>query len=144
MISILLQWSYAMARVMDVGKEAVWRERLRRFQKSRLTVAEFCRSEGVSAPTFYQWRKRLAERGRRGVSGAAKAVESFVPVRLTTLGAATSAMPPVQIHLPNGAKVCFPSGDRTALRVGIRAAGELPGLAKAPAVASPAAEAARC
>jgi hypothetical protein len=32
-----------------------------RFQEARQSVAEFCRKEGVSAPTFYQWRKRLAQ-----------------------------------------------------------------------------------
>ena len=38
----------------------VWRERLRRFRASGLTVARFCEVEGVSQPSFYQWRKRLA------------------------------------------------------------------------------------
>ena len=45
--------------------ETAWRERLSRFRRGNLTVAEFCRREGVSNPSFYQWRKRL-ESGRVG------------------------------------------------------------------------------
>ena len=36
-----------------------WTERLERFAKSRQTVAEFCRDERVSAPSFYQWKQKL-------------------------------------------------------------------------------------
>lgn len=42
------------------SKAVVWRERLRRFERAGLTVAEFCRREAVSVPSFYQWRRRLA------------------------------------------------------------------------------------
>jgi hypothetical protein len=42
-----------MVRSIDSGKEAVWRQRLRRFSESGLTIAGFCRSEGLSAPSFY-------------------------------------------------------------------------------------------
>ena len=36
-----------------------WSQRLLRFSNSRQTIAEFCRSEGVSQPSFYLWRKKL-------------------------------------------------------------------------------------
>ena len=36
-----------------------WTERLERFQRSQVTLTQFCRDEGVSMPSFYQWRKRL-------------------------------------------------------------------------------------
>ena len=42
--------------------EAVWREVHRRFERSGMTVAEFCEVEGCSVGTFYAWRKRLADR----------------------------------------------------------------------------------
>jgi transposase-like protein len=42
--------------------ESRWREVLRRFDASGLSISEFCRREGCSPPTFYQWRKRLASR----------------------------------------------------------------------------------
>ncbi len=34
---------------------SVWQERFLRFASTALTVAEFCRSEGVSTPSFYRW-----------------------------------------------------------------------------------------
>lgn len=40
-------------------RAAVWEERLRRYKRSGLTVAEFCQREAVSVPSFYQWRRRL-------------------------------------------------------------------------------------
>ena len=36
---------------------SVWQERFTRFASTGLTVAEFCRSEGVSTPSFYRWKK---------------------------------------------------------------------------------------
>ena len=38
---------------------AQWQERLARWRQSGLSISEFCRREGVSPPSFYQWRKRL-------------------------------------------------------------------------------------
>jgi hypothetical protein len=36
-----------------------WTDRFERFQHARGTLAQFCRDEGVSLPSFYQWRKRI-------------------------------------------------------------------------------------
>jgi len=38
---------------------AQWRERLERQRKSGLSIAEFCRREGLSAVTFQTWRRKL-------------------------------------------------------------------------------------
>jgi transposase-like protein len=116
-----------MVRAMDSGRETVWRQRLRRFSKSGLTVVAFCRSEGVSAPSFYQWRKRLAQRKDRRNSTAKRPRESFVPVRLTAALAPIGAESRVEIVLPNGVRVCVPGRDLTLLRAGIEAAGAIPG-----------------
>lgn len=40
-------------------KIKLWSERLARLYLNQ-TVAWFCREEGVSQPTFYQWKKKLA------------------------------------------------------------------------------------
>lgn len=40
----------------------LWLDRLNRQAASSLTVAEFCQHEGVSAPSFYQWQRRLSPR----------------------------------------------------------------------------------
>jgi hypothetical protein len=111
-----------MVRAVDLGKLAMWQARLRRFAESGSSIAEFCRQEGVSAPSFYLWRKRLAKstvsvgRGSRVTAG-----QSFVPVRLT----ATAAMP-IIIRLPNGVRVRLPGDNIEALRAGIEVAAVLP------------------
>jgi transposase-like protein len=43
-----------------VGKVAEWKRRLRRYERTELTVAEFCRQEGISVSALYQWQRRLA------------------------------------------------------------------------------------
>ena len=43
-----------------VGKVAEWKHRLRRYVRTELTVAEFCRQEGISVSALYQWQRRLA------------------------------------------------------------------------------------
>lgn len=99
-----------MVRAVNSSREQLWRSRLQRFQASGLSVTRFCEREQVSVPSFYQWRKRL------GKSTATKSSMTFVPVRLTQVGA-------VEIQLPNGARVSVPAGDAESLRVAIEAAG---------------------
>ncbi len=103
--------------------EALWRERLGRFAGSGLTVAGFCRREGVSEPSFYQWRKRL-QQGRRPTgaqrrqgrsTGGTKGACGFVPVHVPGLTAAV-------IELPGGVTVRIPVTEFEALRTAILAA----------------------
>jgi hypothetical protein len=42
-----------MARSSDPAKAAQWRRRLERFGSSGVSVARFCRREGVSVASFY-------------------------------------------------------------------------------------------
>ena len=87
-----------MGRTADDSVAAVWAERLARQQRGTLSIAEFCRRERISPPSFYSWRKRL-EQDERPV---------FVPVELAgTFGASAVG---VQIELPGGAVVTLPAG----------------------------------
>lgn len=36
-----------------------WSSRLDRYRRSGMTLAQFCRDEQVSVPSFYYWRNRL-------------------------------------------------------------------------------------
>jgi len=36
-----------------------WRQRMERQRASKMTVAAFCREEGVSQATFYAWKRKL-------------------------------------------------------------------------------------
>ena len=114
-----------MERKRSSGAEALWRERLARFERGDLKVGEFCRREGVSGPSFYRWRKRLRQGGRRAGRGgqrdhrsaALKEASHFAPVHVTGLTAA-------EIDLPNGVTVRVPVAGAEALRAAILAVDE--------------------
>ncbi len=57
-----------MSRGSNPAKVQQWTDRLERYRRSGQTVAGFCQKEGISAPSFYQWRKKLA-----GEANASKA-----------------------------------------------------------------------
>jgi hypothetical protein len=80
-----------------------------------MTVAQFCLSEGVSQPSFYQWKKKL-----RGVPNDAKPVDfdssvQFMPLRLTSeidnqaasasREQANSPLASTTIELPGGVRI---------------------------------------
>jgi hypothetical protein len=50
-----------MARKVNPELQEDWRARLKRQQASGLTVAEFCRQEGVSAGSFFAWKRKLLD-----------------------------------------------------------------------------------
>jgi hypothetical protein len=45
----------------DPARRDLWRQRLARFERSGLSVPDFCAAEGLSAPSFYAWRRRLRQ-----------------------------------------------------------------------------------
>src|SRR4051812_12372987 len=77
---------------------AAWAERLARFAQSGLSPTQFCAQEGLTLPSFYAWRRRLAA----DPQGPATAVTDadpgprLLPVRLPPTTA-------VELVLPGGA-----------------------------------------
>ena len=59
---------------------AKWRGILDEHARSGLSIAQFCRERGVSQPSFYQWRRRLA--GSAGRDGLTPSSASFVRLRV--------------------------------------------------------------
>ena len=57
------------------SRRQVWSERLDRYRTSSQTVKAFCQAENVSVPSFYQWKKKLAD-------AEPSASAAFVPVNL--------------------------------------------------------------
>jgi hypothetical protein len=113
-----------MARVMDAAKRRLWSDRFRRFDRCDLTVVAFCLAEGVSTPSFYQWRRRLSGLIEREAVPDARIQEpTFLPVRLLS---AKPAAAEVEIHLPNGARVIVTSADVPSMAAAIAAAGQVP------------------
>ena len=97
-----------MARSSSGRKAQEWRRRLRRFVKSRQSIAAFCQQEGVSPPTFYLWRKRLAEAGSQRPAAASPA--GFRPVRILPAAG-------VSVQLPGGTQLLVPTADAESLRL---------------------------
>jgi len=97
-----------MARSLTDRKAQEWRQRFLRFEKSRQSIAAFCRAEGVSAPSFYLWRQRLraASTARPGTT---LAPEGFRPVRLLPAASLTA-------QLPGGTQLVVPLSDPEGLR----------------------------
>lgn len=107
-----------MARTtLDLGREPHWRLVISRWRRSGLSVREFCRSEGVSEPSFYVWRRKLeapkAETSR-GSDGPA-----FLPVQVVADTLAPAPTAGIEVVLTNGRCVRVAPGfdSRTLVRL---------------------------
>jgi hypothetical protein len=84
-----------------------------RFEKSNQSVVRFCEDEGVSVPSFYQWRKKLDANRSDARSGASSRPSSgdreplrqrFMPVQLLR-GAGDQAASPTIVRLGGGIEI---------------------------------------
>ena len=73
----------------DHHKEQFWRRLIRQRPHSGLTVRDFCARHGVSEPSYYSWRRILAQRDQQAPRGRSRdgngrtgAGPVFVPVRV--------------------------------------------------------------
>ena len=128
-----------MGRGPDLAKRAVWRRRLREFERSAETVGEFCDRAGVSTNTFYRWQRKLtrlaaAEEGCRATpasatpalatparatpSPGASPAMNFLPIEITPIEiTAAMKLEIVEVLFPNGARLTAPCRDREVIRV---------------------------
>lgn len=56
------------------SKERFWRTMVRQWRSSGLSVRDFCAEQGLSEPTFYAWRRTIAQRDAEAAR--------FVPVQV--------------------------------------------------------------
>ena len=99
---------------MSDRKAQEWRQRLVRFEKSRHTINEFCRQEGVSPQSFYLWRKRLAALSPPVTKQPAESsADGFRPVRLLRAAG-------VSVRLPGGTRLVVPTADAQSLHLVIK------------------------
>jgi len=103
-----------MGQSASAFRRSQWQQRLQRFTRSQMTVAEFCRREEVSVASFYQWRRKLAKTSTEHGSFVPSAGPTFIPVQVTS-GAS------VQIIFPNGAQLTLPAHDRELITLSIAA-----------------------
>jgi hypothetical protein len=107
---IPFQRRLAMAWQGDRRKLADWQRRLRRFEKSGLTVARFCARERVSVPTFGYWRRKCAG----GDASPQVALAAFKSVEV--IGGRS-----VTLRFPAGAVLDIPEDRPDLVRVAIEA-----------------------
>jgi hypothetical protein len=86
----------------DPKLERYWRDLITRWERSDLTVRDFCSDHRISEPSFYAWRRELAARDEQP-RPATPPVPTFVPVRVA---------PPavVEVVVPTGVVVRVPVG----------------------------------
>ena len=72
----------------DRSKEQFWRRTLRQWRRSGLSVRAFCAEHGLAEPSFYAWRRIVAERDQESARVRAKPERGsddapvFVPLRV--------------------------------------------------------------
>lgn len=89
-------------------RKQFWRNLIARQQRSGQSIAAFCRTHGVSQPSFFAWRKRL--RLQRG-----QPTSPFVPVEIDLTSPLAHAAP-IEIVLSCGTSVRVrPDCDRQTL-----------------------------
>jgi transposase-like protein len=67
-----------------------WRKRLARWRRLGCSITEFCEREGISQPSFFKWRRRLAD--ERSSLDRPRVGPAFVPIEvLATHGRPTIA-----------------------------------------------------
>jgi transposase-like protein len=111
-----------------------WRRQIQRQSESRLTVADFCRRLGVSAVTFYAWKRRLQEASLEALptssgqtattphASDSLSAPTFLPVAIRD----SVSSPQIEIELGNQCVVRIKGAiDRSLIRTAIRAAGQL-------------------
>jgi len=92
----------------DSRKEQFWRDVLRCWRESGLSVRAYCRQRGLAEPSFYFWRRALAERREPAAATAHAPEVRFVPLTVRSESVAVEA--PVEIVLANGRRLRLPVG----------------------------------
>lgn len=81
-----------MALHSDTSKQRRWLDLVQRWQRSKLTVREFCLRHHLNEPNFYAWRRVLRERGLIQVAPAQAETPAFVKLNLAAEPMADSAV----------------------------------------------------
>jgi transposase-like protein len=74
---------------------------LQRHAESGLSIRRFCANEGVSEPSFFNWRRKLRRQAKDGEPAANEADQSRLFVPLTLL----EATPSLEIVHPTGCRI---------------------------------------
>jgi hypothetical protein len=92
----------ATGKPRDESKERIWRQHIRDWQDSGLSVRGFCARRGLSQPSFYSWRRELQRRDSEK--------PLFVPIRLRTDQAPAVLAHALEVVLASGRTIRVTSG----------------------------------
>jgi len=83
-----------MALRANASKQTRWLDLVQRWQRSELSVREFCQQHQISEPSFYSWRRVLRERGviEEPARASKPVTPAFVKLTLDTPAEAASAL----------------------------------------------------
>ena len=98
-------------RVRSEVKERLWREQVTSWQRSGLSIRQYCQQHQLNEPNFYAWRRELARRDEVG-GIATKPVQRAKPSSVTWMPVTVdpSTVPVVEVQLPTGAILRVPAG----------------------------------
>ncbi len=104
-------------------EESVWEERrewVRRQRESEVSVARFCRDNGLHEGNFYSWRRRFAMADSGSViagnlPSGRRALQAFVQLPLPTVAVASSGPSWIEVSLADGMVVRVPASNLAAL-----------------------------
>jgi hypothetical protein len=74
---------------------------LRQWRRSGQSIRDFCADNKLAEPSFYSWRRTLAERDQQHASGA-KESPAFVPLRVVAPAAPALAATSLEVVLQDG------------------------------------------
>lgn len=116
----------------NLALERAWRDRIRRFERSGLTIREFCEQENLAAHQFFWWRRELKRRkaesakkrgttrrtGRtkRGQKRGSAAAGKFVPIEVTPTSPSKA---PIEIVVDQPLRIAVWSGFDSHLLVDV-------------------------
>ena len=66
----------------NVSRRQYWQGKLESWRAGGLSVRQFCKRQGVSEPSFYCWRKKLAKDGTVNCGKEPRLSSSFIEVAL--------------------------------------------------------------
>ena len=95
------------------NKEQFWRRMVRGWRRSGLSVRAFCARHRLAAPTFYAWRRTLAQHDAVPPAPA----PAFLPVQVTNEPRAPHGRAAAAVGTTPALEVVLTSGRR--LRVGV-------------------------
>lgn len=104
-------------------EESVWEERqewIRRQRESGLSVAHFCRDNGLHEGNFYSWRRRFSRDGDASViadklPGGRRSLQAFVQLPMPTAVGASSGPTWIEVSVADGMVVRVPASNLPAL-----------------------------